>query len=116
MVKLKMRGDRGHPWNVPFDIWKGEESISATYTRAEGAEYNAIMADNIGSLKPNLMSTSLIYPQCTLSNAFSAFRDRSREGVPSVLAGWMRFRSLLVVSEDCLLNEACLISVYEKGE
>lgn len=107
MVKLKMRGDRGHPWHVPFDIWKGAESMSATLMRAEGAEYNAIMAVDMDILKPNVMSTSLIYPQCTLSNVFSASRDRSRECVPSMFSEWMR--NLLVESEDCL---PCIKTVW----
>lgn len=80
----------------------GVDSISATYTRAEGEEYSAILADNIESLNPNLRSTSFIYPQCTLSNAFSVSNDRSREGIPPALAVCIMFRSLLVASEVCL--------------
>lgn len=51
------------------------------YTCADGHEYSASIADNIGPLNPNLDSTISIYVQWTLSKAFSASIDSSREGV-----------------------------------
>lgn len=46
-----MIGERGQPWRVPFVIENGLDNISDVYTCAEGEEYKAIMADNMGPEK-----------------------------------------------------------------
>lgn len=89
MARSKIIGDRGQPCLLPLVIWNVDEIISATYTLAEGVVYRAMMAEIILSENPNLVKTACRYPQWTLSNAFSASRERSREGVPGLLAKWV---------------------------
>lgn len=48
-IKLKIRGDRGHPCLMPLEMTKGEDNMEEQYTRAEEQEYNAIIAKKIWS-------------------------------------------------------------------
>lgn len=66
---------------------KGVDKRPDVYTWADGQEYRARNAVSIGPSKLNLDSTISIYFQRTLSNAFSASMDSSREGV-WVFSAW----------------------------
>ena len=79
----------------------GEDRESAEYTCAEGLEYRAIMALWIEPENPNFDNAEERYPQCTLSNAFSASRDRRTEGVPEHPTWWMMSIIILVASDAC---------------
>lgn len=81
IIRVNIRGDSGHPCLVQLEIWNGNERVSAENSRAEGAEYKAIMALWICPCILNLFNTDEMHPQCTLPNAFSASRDRKIEGV-----------------------------------
>lgn len=84
--RLKMDGDNGHPLWVPLGIGNIWGSILEVYTLAEGNEYKARMAENMGSVKPNFSRAFCIYFQWIRSNAFFASRDKDKEGTqPSML-------------------------------
>lgn len=41
IIRLKIVGDRGHPWRVPLFMLKGEDRKPGEYTCAKGQEYSA---------------------------------------------------------------------------
>lgn len=63
ITRLKIDGERGQPWRVPLVIGKCLERRPDVRTLADGLEYRAIIADRIGPLNPNLVSTATMYPQ-----------------------------------------------------
>lgn len=56
-------GDNGHPCFVPLDMENGYDNIPTKYSRANGLEYNAVMADKIFPLNPKVSRVLVRYCQ-----------------------------------------------------
>ena len=76
MAKTKIRGLRGHPWQVPRCKSKVLEYRLLVRTIFEGLEYNSFIYDMNVSPDPNLHKVSNRQPHSTLTNAFSASMER----------------------------------------
>lgn len=72
IIRLKIRGNNGQPWRIPFVMGNGVDRTPEVNTCTMGVVYKAMIAENIGPPKPKAVSTLARYPQCTRSNAFSA--------------------------------------------
>lgn len=57
IIKVKIRGEKGHPCLVPLEIWKVSDALDVKIL-AEGLEYCAEIADNENPLSPNLFRTA----------------------------------------------------------
>lgn len=86
ITREKISGESGHLCLVPLVMLKGVEVMPEVCTLTEGEEYSSKIALAKVPCKPNFCSTSLRYSQCTLSNAFSVSRERSKEVVQCCFA------------------------------
>lgn len=78
--RANIKGDNGQPCLVPLVIWKLLENMPSVNTIADGLVYNANIAELMVPVIPNLDRTRFRYPQWILPKAFSASKDRKREG------------------------------------
>lgn len=88
--------------SLPFEKANGSQSKLEVQTRAEGLEYNDMIAEWIIPDIPNLCKVLDRYPQWTLSKAFSASRARNTLGSLVTSAKCSRLSILLVPSGACL--------------
>lgn len=72
----KQKGGEGQPCRVPFEMSNGSEEVPFTNTAAEGWEYRDITLEIKYVPRPSCSSESRRNLQLTLSNAFSASKDR----------------------------------------
>lgn len=79
ITMAKIKGESGHPCLVPLAMLNGVDVIPDVQTRALGEEYRFSIAVRIVPDSPNLHMTFSMYFQLTLSNAFSASRERKGE-------------------------------------
>lgn len=59
-VRTKMRGERGHPWPVPFDMEKAFDRWPLTWTFAIGVEFNARMEFSMQFGMPGALRASVM--------------------------------------------------------
>lgn len=97
IINLKIRGDRGHPCLVPLEMLNGLDSMEEQYTWAEGREQRAIIAEKI--YLGFFCNVITMYLQCTWLNAFSASKDRSREGA-LCLPAWCKMLIIRRVASE----------------
>lgn len=71
-------GDSGQPCRVLLDIEKAFDRWPLTRTFAVGEEYKASIKFSMRPLSPRAISVFDIKSQATLSNAFSASRERKK--------------------------------------
>lgn len=101
-VKIKIRGDRGHPWRVPLVISNDCDRCPFTFTLAEGQEYMAWIQCIIPRPRNHRVSVKKV--QSTLSNVFSALVERSSRGILCFCATYIRLSALVVLSLASLIG------------
>lgn len=71
-TRANKKGERGHPFLVPFLIGELDERVPFTFTCAQVVEYRAMIEVSIRGPTPRDLSTAFKYDQSMRSNTFSA--------------------------------------------
>lgn len=108
-VRIKRRGERGHPCLVPLEMRIGSDREPFTLTCAEGFLYNTEIHVNIWSPKPTNLQVSLIKSHTTRSEAFSATVDRRRLSILHWSTAYIKLSDLITLSFASLpgMNPVC---------
>lgn len=106
MKSANSSGDSGHPCRVPLKSLNGFDISPLIMTDGVGELYRVLIQFMKYGGNPKCLREAKRKDQSTLSNAFSASRVATRNGVlfERAVFLWrlMRLNSLLVFSEECL--------------
>ena len=105
-INTKRKGERGSPWRMPLEGWKGREGMPFTKMKKKVEETRFITHLTDGGEKPKLVSILCMYIQLNLSKAFERSILRS---IPAFL---LCFKEWMISCVRMMSSMICLPSMY----